>query len=180
MPNKIARTCAKCGETRLIHEHTTRRTPSVHCQPCSVAVYNASRVRQPKAEKRARQRRWFEDNRQHLAGYYADYRDRIRLEMVQAYGGACCECGEDDPIVLVLDHINDDGQVDKKLGLGGFKAYMALRKQGWPKTRHQLMCHNCNFRKEYRRRKDAVKKRSSSSSVRGSSSQPSLCEEGRC
>ena len=59
---------------------------------------------------------------------------------------------------LVLDHVDDDGAADKKIGLtGGFKTYAALRRAGWPKDRHRLLCHNCNFRKEYRRRKNAVK-----------------------
>jgi hypothetical protein len=104
-----------------------------------------------------------------VAGYYSDYRERIKVEMIAAYGGVCCECGEADPIVLVLDHINDDGQADKKLGFkGGFNTYKRLRRLNWPKGRYQLMCHNCNFRKEYRRRKNAVKERSPAQDNAGS------------
>lgn len=82
------------------------------------------------------------------------YRKRLRQEMVQAYGGVCIGCGEKDHIVLVLDHKNDDAQIDRLQNghKGGYRLYAYLRKLGWPKDHHQLLCHNCNFRKEYYRR----------------------------
>lgn len=72
-----------------------------------------------------------------------------------AYGGACLHCGESDVIVLVLDHINDDGKVDRKENShnGGYKLYLKLRKKDYPQGKYQVLCHNCNFRKEYLRRK---------------------------
>jgi len=78
--------------------------------------------------------------------------------MINAYGGKCQQCDESDPIVLVLDHINDDSKKDREINKhnGGYKMYLHLRRNGWPKGQHQLMCHNCNFRKEYKRRKNAV------------------------
>ncbi len=87
------------------------------------------------------------------------YRDNLRIEMVEAYGGVCIECEESDPIVLVLDHINNDAQADRILNghTGGYRLYAHLRRLGWPKKDHQLLCHNCNFRKEYHRRnKNAI------------------------
>ena len=85
----------------------------------------------------------------------AKWADSIRTEMVTAYGGKCQHCGESDPIVLLLDHINDDAKLDKKRHghHGGWMMYRRLRKLGWPKDRYQLLCHNCNYRKELERRK---------------------------
>lgn len=91
--------------------------------------------------------------------YGVGYRERVKRQMVEAYGGKCIECGETDFIVLVLDHIDDDGAADRiklRHAANGYKGYMRLRKLGWPKDRHQLLCHNCNFRKEYHRRRNAV------------------------
>lgn len=86
------------------------------------------------------------------------YRERLKKQMVEAYGGACVGCGEADYIVLVIDHINDDAPIDRLIHnhSGGYRMYASLRKRGWPKEGYQLLCHNCNFRKEYERRGHAV------------------------
>lgn len=93
--------------------------------------------------------------------YGVRYRDKIKLEMVEAYGGKCIGCGESDPVVLTLDHINNDPEIERdyfgyKNGRGGDKLYTKLKQEGWPKDRFQLLCHNCNARKEFRRRRESV------------------------
>lgn len=105
--------------------------------------------------------KYFQDNKDRMALYYANHRHKVRLEMIDAYGGSCQECGEKDFAVLVLDHINDDAKEDRRINnhKGGYKMYSKLKQRGWPIENHRLLCHNCNFRKEYWRRKSAVKKR---------------------
>jgi hypothetical protein len=82
------------------------------------------------------------------------YRLNLRLEMVAAYGGMCQKCKISDPIVLVLDHILDNAQEDRRLNghNGGYVMYRKLKEKGWPKDQHQLLCNNCNYRKEHKRR----------------------------
>lgn len=100
---------------------------------------------------------YFQNNKSRFSHYATKYRDQLKLEMIEAYGGKCLDCGETDPIVLVLDHINDDANIEKELyGLnarGGHKHYARLKKEGWPKDRFQLLCANCNLRKEHLRRR---------------------------
>lgn len=81
-------------------------------------------------------------------------RAELRKAMVEAYGGQCKLCGETDILVLVLDHINDDGSEDRKKNghKGGAPFYARLKKQGWPSESLQLLCCNCNARKEMKRR----------------------------
>lgn len=101
-----------------------------------------------------KRRKWYADNQHKCRKNEATYRLNLRLEMVAAYGGQCCKCGESDFVVLVLDHIEDDARTDRKENNhnGGWRMYSRLRKLGWPQGRYQLLCHNCNFRKEYYRR----------------------------
>jgi 5-methylcytosine-specific restriction endonuclease McrA len=84
------------------------------------------------------------------------HRAKIRSEVIQRYGGRCVSCGETDAIVLVIDHVNDDGSAIKKPNgrrkYGGSILYALMKKEGWPSDKYQLLCCNCNIRKEFLRR----------------------------
>ena len=71
---------------------------------------------------------------------------KIRLEMIRAYGGKCSLCSEQHPFFLVLDHVENNGSYEKERGVDFYKK---LKKLGFPKDGLQLLCHNCNARKEY-------------------------------
>jgi len=83
-----------------------------------------------------------------------DYKAKIRGQVLSYYSKGemkCAVCGEDDIIVLCIDHINNDASKHKEHGLGA-SFYNWLKKQGFPEG-FQVLCHNCNFRKEYWRRR---------------------------
>jgi hypothetical protein len=79
---------------------------------------------------------------------------RNKLEMIEAYGGECSRCGEDHPLFLVLDHINNNGHLERVGNGDDFIQY--LHSLGYPGrgTQLQLLCHNCNAEKEYSRRRE--------------------------
>lgn len=72
-----------------------------------------------------------------------------KLEMINAYGGCCVKCGENNPLFLTLDHINNNGNLENKSR--GSEFYQYLKGFGYPGngTQLQLLCHNCNAQKEY-------------------------------
>jgi len=75
---------------------------------------------------------------------------RVRLILLEMYGGRCCRCGNDDYRVLQLDHINDDAPEDrKKYGLSKRTIYLKIIRGEIDRKRYQLLCSNCNWIKRY-------------------------------
>jgi hypothetical protein len=75
----------------------------------------------------------------------SNYARRSKQAVIDAYGGKCVCCGESDPILLVLDHPNGNGQVDRALNGKGKALYARLKRLGFPKEGYRLLCHNCNM-----------------------------------
>ena len=78
-----------------------------------------------------------------------EYRQRIRDEFYQAYGGKCqCPGGCDvtEPRFMSLDHIGGGGDRHRKLtGKSGWQMYQMLRELGWPTDKYRMLCLNCNL-----------------------------------
>lgn len=85
-----------------------------------------------------------------LMGYIAD--QKIKQEMVDAYGGGCSCCGETHIEFLTVEHILGDGKQHRQEVNGhGIKVYKDLKKKGWPKDKYTVMCWNCNCARKYDR-----------------------------
>lgn len=63
------------------------------------------------------------------------------------YGGRCVCCGIDRPIFLALDHVQNDGNVERSGG-SNRSSYRRAVKEYRP-DRYQILCHNCNFAKHW-------------------------------
>lgn len=77
-----------------------------------------------------------------------------KLKVIAAYGGGCSGCGITDPIVLQVDHVFDNGKdhVDSKgRRITGNQLYSNIIKHKYPSD-YQILCANCNVRKEWIRR----------------------------
>lgn len=92
------------------------------------------------------QRKWYKANKEQAdKTAYEWYRSR-RTDLINQLGACCNHCGESEQIVLDFDHINNDGAADKKKG-GSILTKVTKEPQ-----RFQLLCKNCNWKKEYQRR----------------------------
>lgn len=80
--------------------------------------------------------------------YRRKFYPALRSEMIAAYGGKCACCGESEPKFLQLDHIFNDGHIERKKVRTTMVLATRLKRLGWPKDRHQLLCANCNFGKQ--------------------------------
>lgn len=75
------------------------------------------------------------------------FRDRLRIDAFNAYGGPFCRCCKEDTLeFLEIDHINNDGaehrrKMRKQLAWNWI--YSWLKKHNYPKG-FQVLCSNCN------------------------------------
>lgn len=84
--------------------------------------------------------------------YARKSRDKTRSKVIEMYGGKCARCGESDPIVLDIDHVQDDGAEHRReMGFGNLLVSDVLKK-GYRPDKFQMLCKNCNWRKEFARR----------------------------
>ena len=70
------------------------------------------------------------------------YQQRRKAEVHKQLGDKCQQCGEKDPRVLQIDHVNSDGAKERKLG----RLELYKKVEDTP-HRYQLLCANCNWRK---------------------------------
>jgi hypothetical protein len=105
------------------------------CTEC-LKIYNQNKYQKHKQNIRAKQKQYEINNKQ---------------KIIQEYGGKCVCCGENRFEFLTIDHINNDGAIERKntnQGTGG-KLYRWLIKNNYPKNNYQLLCYNCNCAKGF-------------------------------
>jgi len=107
-------------------------------------VVKLPRPKRTPDEKKAYQADYYRRRKVELDAYAKTWRKLERLRLIESFGGRCSECGEGDTIVLDFDHIGNDGHK------GTGKNIIFEVKQN--PERFQLLCKNCNWRKEYWRR----------------------------
>jgi len=82
--------------------------------------------------------------------YQKQYSKKLRNAAYSAYGGKCLCCGESNPLLLTIDHVNGGGTQERKQLNGSGKNsvnrnfYLHLKKLGYPPD-YQLLCFNCNM-----------------------------------
>jgi hypothetical protein len=103
-----------------------------------------------KAVNAAYMKTWRERNPERSRELRKRWRDKARLECLTHYGGeppSCACCGEIEMAFLCLDHINGNGNEERRKAKHGRGAgpllYASLRKQGWPEG-YRVLCWNCN------------------------------------
>ena len=69
----------------------------------------------------------------------------IKTLILDNYGHECVGCGNKDDDILTIDHINNDGWLERKTEKNSL--YRRLIKLGFPKDNFQVLCYNCNIKK---------------------------------
>lgn len=71
------------------------------------------------------------------------YRVKLKREVITKYGGKCAGCGFSDISGLSIDHINNDGNIER-LSLFGYKFYEHLRREE-RRSDLRVLCMTCQF-----------------------------------
>jgi len=72
-----------------------------------------------------------------------------RQQLIQILGGLCGKCGIADTKVLEIDHVNDDGTVDRARFSSNDELYRwYLNNIEFAHERLQILCANCHRKKE--------------------------------
>ncbi len=88
---------------------------------------------------------WYAKNRERTLQVGVEYRQKLRREVFDAYGGRCECCGESHWEFLSIDHVNGGGSQARRTTHKGAMTYRELRRLGFPKEGYRLLCMNCNF-----------------------------------
>lgn len=140
--------CCRCHEVKGRDEFGRSRSRgdglNVRCRACcSIAGKAFYAVNSDKV--RAQHRRNYHGNphrRVYVKGRTKLYWGRIRRRVIDGYGGRCACCGETRFQFLTLDHVNKDGNVERR-SLGVWAIYRRAEREGFPPDL-QILCFNCN------------------------------------
>lgn len=160
--------CNKCNKNKYEYEFYTRengkkRNECIECCKRRISKWARDKYKNDKEfkynkkmyylenkEKRLKQiKEWAKNNPESRSKYCVSWRWKLRMEIINAYGGECVCCHENIPEFLQIDHINNDGykmRKEKKQLVGG-SLYRWLKINNYPKDNFQLLCGNCNFAK---------------------------------
>lgn len=128
LDRQLGSTCTLCNQPIISGKRRPDGTLYGQCRPCINAKRRRERAANP--EKHRMEARLRHRNRRDLA--------------VSLLGGRCVCCGEDNPMFLQFDHINNDGARDRggrnRNGNGRFVSRIV----GGDRSDSQLLCANCN------------------------------------
>lgn len=106
---------------------------------------------QTREERNAYQREWTHrpENQERVKKQWRDKRRHIRFQVLEALGGRCVRCGFSDARALQVDHVHDDGYVDRKERGVSFQRLMYNAILAGEQDQYQLLCANCNWIKRW-------------------------------
>lgn len=97
-------------------------------------------------EHRAWREAWLSNNRDKTRAYERKYTKSLRETILDHYGHYCNRCGIVDDDVLDIDHVNNDGNLQRRVIKGQYSFYKAVIVSGFS-NKYQILCRNCNWKK---------------------------------
>lgn len=106
-----------------------------------------------KERRRLWSRKFRRERKKDYAVTHKNWRDKVRMNVLEFFGSKCCVCGFSDHRALQLDHIKGDGYAERRTTLGRPTSQlvrtMIASNPLLVRQRYQLLCANCNWIKRY-------------------------------
>jgi hypothetical protein len=147
-PGPKTKFCPKCGEVKLLSEFRRNKVRrggwSGYCKACEAEMPS----RQPEYVK-GYGAAYHTRNRSRRLAVSLAWRENLRSQVIEAYGGACACCGETEEAFLTVDHPNGVPESHKKDGkrMSTVQILKRIRDEGFPDD-YRLLCWNCNCGRE--------------------------------
>lgn len=157
----MVKSCKICGSNENGFQRDSSKSDGLRteCKSCSKKLDADRRKKNPDAYKQKAKNSYLkhrESRIKQVSKYYQSIgkqkgskriHNRIQ-KLITLLGGKCIECGREDH--LSIDHINNNGGDDRKLGSKDMMIRKILKN---PKERssYQILCHNCNQKKQINR-----------------------------
>jgi len=141
--------CRKCG-VELTDENwylSFKKTNNYICKKCQIKFskewHQNNRDRKNKLIKK-----WQQNNRDRYNQLQRESHRRLINDVIDSYGGKCACCGETRKEFLSVDHINGNGNKQKReIGVRDSTGlYRWLKQNNYPEG-FQVLCFNCNMGK---------------------------------
>lgn len=152
--------CSFCHTLKPLSQFAQRKRNksgfAAHCLECERARcrewgrLNKKRIKQYCRRKRNLQpSEFFERERQR---HRARYR-KLREEFLSALGNTCYCCNLNDPRFLTIDHVENDGQEERKPNGKTVNSFTLLKRMyerfSQEPHRYRAACYNCNCARQY-------------------------------
>lgn len=159
--SQIERKCRSCGTAKPLDEFApvyskTSRGKNYRQHTCLVChrVKAAAKERRLRAQDPQRYRdalkRWRDRTLDERKAVKKARYEKHKEQVFAAYGGFRCSCcGETEPTMLTIDHMQEDGADFRRRNRGqrwSYNFYQWIIRNGFPADL-QVLCYNCNLSK---------------------------------
>lgn len=148
--------CSRCGEKKPPEQFSKdknqkkREGRGTWCKKCWRDHWKRKQSRDPEVHSR-QSRKWREENPERSKQLNSESarrsHEKVKREVVNAYGGKCTCCGEGDIHFLTIEHVTSEASKRHRYKNGkrisGTKLLRIIVSEGFPED-ITILCHNCN------------------------------------
>jgi len=135
------------------HEYYLKHKPKIIENTKKWQEKNIERYKQYRREYHKKYfKRYYQTHKHKWKRYFYIHKTSFyyRKLIIQLLGGKCVKCGFSDWRALQIDHINGDGNTERKKQKSPSCIYkMIFESINLKENKYQLLCANCNWIKRY-------------------------------